>query len=277
MNANTSDKASRFQALHQRTQLFLMPNPWDGASTKMLTGLGFEALANSSGACAATLGRKDGRVTRDEALAHCRGIVESTDLPVSADLENGFGDAPDEVAKTIRMAAEVGLVGCSIEDYAGISTGKQYDLTLAVERIVAAVETVRCLPFPFILTARAENFLRNNDDLDDVLKRLEAYQNAGADVLFAPALPNLESVRQVCTTLGKPVNFMVAIPGKSFTIDELTVAGVRRVSFATSLYRSAMAGLLSAAQEIKSAGTFRYLQSALPTKEFHDFLVPQPK
>jgi 2-methylisocitrate lyase-like PEP mutase family enzyme len=234
--------------------------------------LGFRALATSSGACAATLGRLDGKVTRDEALAHARVIVAATDCPVSADLEKGFGDSPAAVAQTIRLAAETGLVGGSIEDASGDKDKPLYDMEHAVERVAAAVAAARALPFPFTLTARCENYLRGNPDLADTIRRLQAFEKVGADVLFAPGLPDLAAVRAVCAALSKPVNFMVAIKGKSFTVAELAAAGVRRVSLATSLYRTAMTGLVAAAHEVKDAGTFGFLDNALTTSDLNKFL-----
>jgi 2-methylisocitrate lyase-like PEP mutase family enzyme len=269
---NQHDKATLFHALHEAPGVFVIANAWDGGSARILTGLGFRALATSSGACAATLGRVDGKVTRDEALAHARAIVAAADCPVSADLEKGFGDSPATVAQTIRLAAEAGLVGGSIEDASGDKDKPLYDLSHAVERITAAVEAARSLPFPFTLTARAENYLRGNPDLDDTIRRLQAFERAGADVLFAPALPDLAAVRAVCAALAKPVNFMVAIKGKSFTVAELAAAGVRRISLATSLYRTAMAGLVAAAREVKDAGTFSFLDDALTTPDLNKFL-----
>jgi 2-methylisocitrate lyase-like PEP mutase family enzyme len=266
------DKATRFRTLHEAPGVFVIPNAWDGGSARILTGLGFRALATSSGACAATLGRVDGKVTRDEALAHARTIVAATDCPVSADLEKGFGDSPAAVAQTIRLAAETGLVGGSIEDASGDKDKPLYDMAHAVERVAAAVAAARALPFPFTLTARCENYLRGNPDLDDTIRRLQAFEQAGADVLFAPALPDLAAVRAVCTALSKPVNFMVAIKGKSFTVAELAAAGVRRISLATSLYRTAMTGLVAAAHEVKDAGTFGFLDNALTTPDLNKFL-----
>src|SRR5216684_10500 len=225
MAVTQSDKATRFRALHQGPGAFLIPNPWDAGSARILAGLGFEALATSSGASAGILGRRDGKVTREEALAHARAIVGATDLPVSADLEKGFGDAPAVAAETIRLAAEVGLVGGSIEDASGDKDKPLYDLSLAAERVAAAVQAARALPFPFPLTAWAENFLRGNPNLDDTIKRLQAFEKAGADVLFAPGLPDLEAVRAVCAAVSKPFNFMVGIKGKSFTVAELTAKG----------------------------------------------------
>jgi 2-methylisocitrate lyase-like PEP mutase family enzyme len=256
MASTQDDKARAFRAMHQGP-CFVMPNPWDAGSARVLAGMGFAALATSSGAAAGVLGRRDGEISRDEALAHARAIVDATDLPVAADLENGFGDDPDDVALTIRLAAEVGLVGGSIED--ARNDRRLYPLSQAVERVAAAADAARALPFPFTLTARAENFLRGNPDLDDTLVRLQAYEKAGADVLFAPALPDLAAVRAVCAAVGKPVNFMVGMKGRSFSVAELQAAGVRRISLATSLYRAAMAGLLQAASEVKEQGTFGYV------------------
>ena len=262
-----NDKAKRFRALHQGPRAFVMPNPWDAGSARVLAGLGFEALATSSGASAGVLGRRDGAVTRDEALAHARAIVNATDLPVSADLEKGFGDTPAAAAETIRLAVEVGLVGGSIEDASGDKEKPLYDFALAVERVAAAAEAARELGCGFLLTARSENFLRGKPDLDDTIRRLQAFESAGADVLFAPGLPDLAAVRAVCAALSKPFNFMVGIRGKSFTVAELEAAGVRRISLATSLYRAAMSGLVEAAREVKEKGTFGYLERSVTTQE----------
>lgn len=252
-------KAAALQALHRKPGTFVIANAWDGGSARVLQALGFEAIATSSGAAAGVLGRLDGKITRDEALSQVRTIVAATDLPVSADLEKGFGDTPEIVAETVRLAADAGLAGCSIEDATGQSDKPLFDFSLAVERIAAAVQAARALPFPFTLTARSENFLRGNPDLDDTIKRLQAYEKAGADVLFAPLLPDLAAVRTVCSAVSKPVNFMVGVPGKSFSVAELAAAGVKRISLATSLFRAAMTGLHEAAREVKEQGTFTYL------------------
>src|SRR5947199_6274752 len=265
MTASQHDKAARFRARHQAPAVFVIPNPWDAGSARILAGLGFEALATSSGAAAGVLGRRDGNVTREEALAHARAIVSATDLPVSADLEKGFGDAPEATADTIRLAAGVGLVGGSIEDATGDKTKPLYDIGHATERVAAAVQAAHALAFPFTLPARAENFLRGNPDLDDTITRLVAFEKAGADVLFAPGLPDLAAVRAVCAAVSKPVNFMVGIKGKSFSVAELEAAGVRRISLATSLYRAAMSGLVAAAREAKDKGTFGFLNHCLTT------------
>lgn len=256
---NPSDKGQRFRALHDAPEAFVIATAWDAGSAKLLARIGFQALVTSSGAHAGVLGRVDGQVNREEALAHARAIVEATDLPVSADLEKGFGDAPRDAAETIRRAAGIGLVGASIEDATGDQARPLYDPTHAAERIAAAVEAAQALDFPFVLTARTENYLRGNPDLDDTIRRLRAFEAAGADVLMAPGLPDLDAVRAVCAAVAKPVNFMAGMPGKSFTVAELAAAGVKRISLAASLYRAAMNGLLVAATEVKTQGTFRYL------------------
>lgn len=267
-----TEKAAAFHALHQRAGAFLIPNPWDAGSARVLAGLGFEAFATSSGAAAATFGRRDGKLSRNEALASAGAIANATDLPVSADLENGFGDTPADAAETVSLAAQVGLVGCSIEDSTGDKARPLYELELAAERISAAVQAAKSLPFKFTLTARAENFVRGKPDLDDAIKRLQAYEQAGTDVLFAPALPDLAAVRAVCSAVSKPVNFMVGIRGKSFAMAELVAAGVKRISFASSLYRAAITGLIEAASEAKQRGTFGYLEKTITSAELYKFL-----
>jgi len=252
-------KAAQFRALHERSGAFVIANAWDAGSAQLLAGLGFEAIATSSGASAGVRGRKDGQLTRDEVLQHVREVAAATDLPVSGDLENGFGRAPEAVAEMIRLAAEAGLVGGSIEDYTGDKAEPFYPLDLATARIAAAAEAARALPFPFTLTARAEHHLRGGTDLGETIERLRAYEAAGADVLFAPMLPDLESVRQVCAALKKPFNFMAGIPGKSFSVAELADVGVKRISLATSLYRAAMKAVREAAQEVRGSGSFAYI------------------
>jgi 2-methylisocitrate lyase-like PEP mutase family enzyme len=272
MNVTQNERAVRFRALHEGPNAFIIPNPWDVASVKILAGLGFQALATSSAASACMVGRRDHALTRGEALAHARMIVDATDLPVSADLGKGFGDTPEVVAETVRLAAEAGLVGCTIEDATGNSDHPLYDEGLAVERIAAAAQEARSLPFPFILTARAHNFLYASPSLEETIRRLQAYEKAGADVLFAPGLPELDSVRTVCSAVSKPFNFMVGIKGKSFSVPELAAAGVKRISLATSLYRAAMAGLLDAAREVKDEGRFNFLDRSLTTGELIDLM-----
>lgn len=272
MSATQAEKALRFQALHDGPGSFVIPNPWDVASARILAGIGFQALATSSAASACAMGRKDGGLTRDEALAHARSIVDATELPVSADLEKGFGAAPEVVAETIRHAAVAGLVGCTIEDSTGNPEAPLFDFTLAVERIAAAAEAARGLPFPFMLTARAHNLLYANPSLDETIRRLQAYEKAGADVLFAPGLPDLGAVRTVCAAVSKPVNFMAGIRGKSFSVAELEAAGVRRISLATSLYRAAMTGFLDALREVKDAGRFDFLDRCASTAEINTLM-----
>lgn len=272
MSVTQADKARAFAGLHERPGAFVIANPFDGGSARMLASLGFEALATSSGAQAATLGKRDGKVTRAEALAHARLIVEATDLPVSADLEKGFGDAPEDAAATIREAAAIGLVGGSIEDATGDAAAPIYDIAQATRRIEAAVAAARGLPFRFMLTARSENFVRGIQDLEDTIRRLQAFEAAGADVLMAPGLPDLDAVRKVCGSLRKPFNFMAGIKGRSFTVAELAAAGVKRVSVATSLYRFAMTATLEAAREIKDKGSFGYLDRSLGSGELSAFL-----
>jgi len=251
------ERAERFRALHTGGA-FVIANCWDGGSARILTSLGFPALATSSGASAGTLGRLDGNVS----------ICGATALPVSADLEKGFGDDPAATAKAIQFAAIAGLVGGSIEDASGNVDAPIFDIGLATERVAAAVDAARKLPFPFMLTARAENYLHGRPDLDDTIRRLQAFEGAGADVLFAPGLPDLAAVRAVCSAVGKPVNFMVGIRGKSFSVAELAQAGVRRISLAGTLYRAAMTGLADAAREVRESGTFGYLDSSMSGGEY---------
>jgi len=272
MATSQIEKAAAFRALHQGPRAFVVANAWDAGSARALAALGFPALATSSGAQAGVLGRRDGAVTRDEALAHCRAIVAATELPVSADLEKGFGDAPEVAAETIRLAAGVGLVGGSIEDATGDKNRPLYDIGLATERVAAAVQAARSLPFGFTLTARAEGFIRGNTSLDEAIKRLQAYEKAGADVLMAPGLPDLDAVRAVCGAISKPFNFMAGIRGKSFTVAELQAAGVRRISLATSLYRAAMTGMLDAAREVRDKGSFGYLERTVSTPDWNAFM-----
>ncbi len=229
-------------------------------------------MATSSAAAACALGRRDHELSREETLAHCRWIVEATDVPVSADLGKGFGDAPEVVAETIRMAADAGLVGCTIEDATGDAKHPLYEMGLAVERIAAAAEAARALPFPFMLTARAHNLMFAAPSLEETIRRLQAFEKAGAEVLFAPGLPDLNAVRAVCGAVSKPVNFMAGIKGKSFSVKELAGAGVRRISLATSLYRAAMRGFLDAVAEVKDEGRFDFLERAVSTQELIDLM-----
>ena len=256
-----TEKGARFRALHSGPGAFVIANAWDAGSARLLLQLNlFPAIATSSAAAAMAQGLRDGLLGRDRSLANARAIVNACDpLPVSADLENGFAEPPGKVAETIRLAAAAGLVGASIED-AVEGHGPVYDRALAVERVAAAAEAARSVGFPFTLTARAENFIRERPDLDDTIERLRAYERAGADVLFAPGLPTLEAVREVCAALTKPVNFMAGVPGRSFPVADLEAAGVRRISLAASLYRAALGGMVAAAREVASLGTFTYTE-----------------
>jgi len=264
------EKIARFRALHAGPRALVLPNPWDAGSARVLAGLGYHALATSSGACAGVLGRRDGRVSRDEALAHAQAIVAAVDLPVSADLEKCFADAPREAAETIRLAAGVGLAGGSIEDASASKEKPIFDFSQAVERVAAAAEAAK--KAGFVLTARTENYLRGRPDLDDTIKRLQAFESAGADVLMAPGLPDLDAVRAVCAAVKKPVNFMAGIRGKSFSVAALEAAGARRISLATSLYRAAMTGLIAAAREVQDQGSFGYIEHSLATPELAGYM-----
>src|SRR3954451_2199032 len=250
-----AEKGRLFREMHARPGILILPNPWDAGTTKLLASLGFEALATTSLGMANALGRVDGEgsVSRAELLENCRIIAEATDLPVNADLENGYADDPKEAASILRDAAEMGVVGGSIEDWSG---ERIYDFNHAVERVAAGVEVARSLPVPFTFVARAENLIRGRLDLDDTIKRLQAFEKAGADVLMAPGVPDLQSVKTICRSLSKPFNSMAGIKGRSFSVPELEAAGVRRVSLATSLWRAALTGMVDAAREVKEKGTF---------------------
>ncbi|MBA3805919.1 MAG: isocitrate lyase/phosphoenolpyruvate mutase family protein [Acidobacteria bacterium] len=255
--ATQMEKAERFKALHAREGAFVIPNPWDVGSARLLAGLGFEALATTSVGFANSLGRSDGQVTLSELMEHCRDLSEATDLPVSADLENCFADDPAQAAETIGLAARAGLVGGSIEDYSGDPSNPIYDFALAVERVHAAVEAARSLDFPFTLTARAENLLRGRLDLDDTIRRLQAFEAAGADVLYAPALTTLDEVRLVTGALSKPLNVLATML-KGVTVAQLADAGARRISVGGSLARAAITALLRAGMEMRDGGSFEW-------------------
>lgn len=272
MSATQEEKAVRFRALHDSPGVFIIPNPWDIGSARILAGLRFPALATSSAAAASVVGKRDHDLTRDESLAHSRAIVSAVDLPVSADLGKGFGDAPQAVAETVRLAAEAGLVGCTIEDSTGDPNHPLYDHELAVDRIAAGAEAALKLSFPFMLTARAHNFLYATPSLDETIRRLQGFEKAGANVLFAPGLPDIAAVKTVCSAVSKPFNFMVGIKGKSFSVGELAAAGVKRISLATSLYRAAMTGFLDAAREVKEKGQFGFLDHAVMTPELNQLM-----
>jgi len=270
----TLEKAEAFQKLHEHDRIFVLPNPWDIGTAKMLAALGFEALATTSAGYAFSRGRLDqvGDMGRQEALSHAREIVEATPLPVSADLENGFGDSPEAVAETVRGAGEVGLVGCTIEDTTGHPDCPLYDKILAIERVAAGVEAAASLGHPFMLTARSENYLCGRPDLDDTLERLVGYEAVGADVLYAPGLPDLDSIQKVCTAVSKPVNVVAGIGLKGVTLGDLERCGVRRVSVGSALARTALGAMLSAAREIRDGGTFSAFESAASFVEIKELI-----
>ncbi len=266
------EKYTLFQALHQRPGVFAIPNPWNAGSARILAALGFEALATTSAGYAFNAGLPDSpqALTRDEILANAQSIVDATDLPVSADLQNGFGHEPDACAETIRLAAQAGLAGGSIEDSSGESNQPIYDFKLAVERIAAAAEAAR--NSHFLLTARAENFLCGRADLDDTIRRLQAFAEAGADVLYAPALPSLDAIREVCASVPKPVNVLMGLKGATYTVEELGAAGVKRVSVGGSLARAALGAFFRAAREMKDKGTFTFAQDAISHAELTGYM-----
>lgn len=273
MSTNQAAKAQRLRELHAAPGIFVIPNPWDAVSARLLEARGFTALATSSAAAAALLGKADNRITRDEALAHARLIAEAVEIPVSADLENGFGAAPATVAETIRLVAEAGLAGGSIEDFTGDPVAPLFEIEFAAERVAAAVAAARSLGFPFAITARAENLLHDgHDSIDEAIRRLQAYEAAGADVLFAPGLRKIDDIRRVCAAVGKPVNVMAGIAGMGLGLRELEAAGVKRVSLAASLYRAALSGVDAAAREILESGTFGYCDRILKGSDVKPWL-----
>jgi len=259
-----SAKFQRFKALHEGPGAFIIPNPWDAGSARLLASLGFEALATTSAGYAFSKGKRDSfaGLGRGEILDNAAEIVAATGLPVSADLEDGFGAAPEICAETIRMAAATGLVGGSIEDATGNADAPVYDIAHAVDRIRAAAEAAQGLPF--LLTARAENYLWGRPDLADTIRRLQAFAEAGADVLYAPGLPDLEAIRTVCREVDRPVNVLMGLKGKSYSVAELSDAGARRISVGGSFARAALGALMRAAEEVRRHGTFGYAAEALP-------------
>jgi 2-methylisocitrate lyase-like PEP mutase family enzyme len=276
MSVSQSEKAQRFRALHDGPGTFVIPNPWDAGTARMLTALGARALTTTSAGLAFSLGRRDGMglVSRGETLVNAKAIVEATDLPVSADLEKGFGDEPNAVAETIWLAAATGLVGGSIEDATGDPSRPIYERAHAVERVAAAVKAARSLPFPFVLVARAENFLHGRPDLDDTIDRLQAFAAAGADVLYAPGLPDLDAIRTVCAAVApKPVNVLAAGKGSTLTVAELAAAGVRRISVGAALSRAALGAFLKAAHEMLDQGTFTFGDQAASFSEVNEFMA----
>ncbi len=270
-------RARLFQSLHERPGLFAIPNPWDAGSAKLLATLGFEALATTSGGFAFSVGKPDGEgaVDREQALEHVRTIVQATSLPVSADLENGYGDDPGRCAETILLAAKAGLVGGSIEDASGRAADPIYPLQLSIERVKAAVGAARSLPFPFVLTARAENLIHGRPDLPDTIRRLEAFAEAGADVLYAPGLKTRAEIDAVVRAVApKPVNVIMGLAGAALSLDELASLGVKRVSVGSSLARAAYGAFLRAAREIKQNGTFAYAREAVPFADINAMFKP---
>ena len=276
--ATQAEKGARVRALHDDNRTFVIPNPWDAGTARILTDLGFEALTTTSAGLAFALGRPDGArmVTRDDTLANAKAIADATHLPVAADLENGFGDSPEDAATTIRLAGEqAGLVGGSIEDSTGDASRPIYDFAHAVERMQAAVEAARALPCPFVLVGRAENFLHGRRDLDDTIRRLQAYEKAGADALYAPGLSRIDDIRTVCQSVTKPVNVLAGIPGPDsapLTVTQLADAGVRRISVGSALNRAALGAFARAAREIRDAGTFSFVRDATPHKALNDLM-----
>jgi 2-methylisocitrate lyase-like PEP mutase family enzyme len=264
-----AEKATAFRALHERPGAFIIPNPWDAGTARLLAALGFEALATTSLGFANSLGRADGAnlVTRDEVLANCRAIAAATDLPVNADLENCYADDPRAAAEMIRLTAATGIVGCSIEDVTGDPGKPIYDFGLAVERVHAAAEVAHGLAVPFFLTARAENFLHGRPDLDETIRRLQAFEAAGADVLYAPGLKDLTTIRTVVGAVGKPLNVVMSAADPALTAEQLAEAGVKRISVGGALSRLALAAFLRGAREMRERGSFTWVRDTVPSPQ----------
>jgi len=262
-----AEKASAFRALHERDGAFIIPNPWDVGTARLLASLGFEALATTSAGYAFSVGQRDNTIGREEMLAHVRAIASATDLPVSADLENGFGDDPETVAETIRLAAATGAAGGSIEDATGRPGDPIYEHQLAVERVRAAAEAARSLPFPFTLTGRAESYLVGRPDLKDTIERLQAYQEAGADVLYAPGLTSKDDIAAVVRSVDRPVNVVMGLQGSQLSLAALAEIGVKRVSVGSALSRAALGSFLRAAREMRDRGTFTFADEAVSYRE----------
>ena len=261
--ATQAEKGTTFRALHQRDRAFIIPNPWDVGTARLLQSLGFEALATTSAGFAFSIGKPDGAVDRETMLGHAAAVVAATDLPVSADLENGYGDEPPHVAETVRLAANVGLAGCSIEDVGTRREQAPYELSLATERIHAAAEVAHSLSFPFMLTARAENYLIGRPDIRDTIARLQAYQNAGADVLFAPGLTSRQDIITLVRSVDRPVNVIMGLQGVQLNLAELSEIGVKRVSVGSALSRVALGAFLRGAREMQADGTFTFADDAV--------------
>ena len=275
MPVSQREKGERFQALHARPGAFVIPNPWDAGTARILAALGFEALTTTSAGLAFALGKRDGtgEVTREETLANAKAIADATDLPVAADLENGFGHTPEAAAETIRLAGEVaGLVGGSIEDSTGDPSRPIYDFQHAVERVAAAAEAAHALPYPFVFVGRAENFLHGRPDLDDTIRRLQAFADVGADALYAPGLTKAEDIRAVCAAVSKPVNVVMGLKSGSFSVAELAAMGVRRISVGSALSRAALGAFVRGAREIREQGTFRFAEEAMSYAEANELV-----
>lgn len=262
-----AEKGKAFRALHDRAGAFIIPNPWDAGTARILAHLGFEALATTSMGYAFSVGQRDNTVPRDRMMEHLSVIARATELPVSADLENGFGDGPETVADTIRLAAVAGVVGGSIEDAMGDSDNPIYEREYAVERVRAAAEAVRSLPFTFTLTARAENYLHGRPDIRDTIARLQAYQEAGADVLYAPGLATKDDIAAVVGSVDRPVNAVMGLRGVQLSLEELSAMGVKRISVGSSLYRAALGAFLRGAREMHDHGTFSFADEAANPRE----------
>jgi 2-methylisocitrate lyase-like PEP mutase family enzyme len=263
-----AEKGQIFSELHKRAGALIIPNPWDAGTARLLGDLGFEALATTSAGYAFSAGLPDNVVDRDKMMAHVTEIVAATDLPVSADLENGFGDSAETVAETIRLAAAAGLAGCSIEDMSR-QAHSIYEHEHAVERVRAAAEAARALPFTFTLTARAENYLVGRPDLGDTIKRLQSYQEAGADVLYAPGLKSREEIAAVVTSVGRPVNVVMGLQGVQLSLADLSAIGVKRISVGSALSRAALGAFLRAAREMRDHGTFTFAEEAANYREIN--------
>jgi 2-methylisocitrate lyase-like PEP mutase family enzyme len=261
------EKARAFRALHQRGRAFIIPNPWDVGTARLLADLGFEALATTSAGFAFSTGRRDNTVGRQDVIGHVSAIASAAELPVSADLEHGFGDNPDVVAETIRLAAAAGAVGGSIEDSTGRAGDPVYGLDAAVARVRAAADAARALPFPFTLTARAENYLIGRPDLADTIARLQAYQDAGADVLYAPGLTSRDDIAAIVSAVDRPVNVLMGMPGMALDLAALSAMGVTRVSTGSALARAALGAFLRAAREMREDGTFAFVDQAVTSRE----------
>lgn len=264
-----TEKGEAFRALHQRDRAFIIPNPWDAGTARLLQMLGFEALATTSAGYAFSIGKPDGAVDRDTMLAHAADLARATDLPVSADMENGYADDPVQVAETVRLAARTGLAGCSIEDLGSGHAGTPYELKFAAERVQAAAEAAHALPFPFILTARAENYLAGRSDLRDTIARLQAFQEVGADVLFAPGLKTKEEIATVVRSVDRPVNVIMGLQGVQLSLSELSELGVKRVSVGSALSRAALSAFLRGAQELHDQGTFKFAEDTVKYAELN--------